>query len=281
MGDVAQGFTKPIPGENRSRMAARRRSVGRLPALTVALGFGALSSVPLAAPIRADDADGRWIHCGTRSNFHTTGTSHAVSCIVLGQTDRPVEGEGVTFTEEGPGYFTSETSQTTTASGQVSVTVTSTETRTQTITATITDDMTGAEPGEVDECDRAANDPPEARGGMCSDAITIQWELAAASRVTISYKRGVFKGRVSSESDDERCVSDRHMKIKRKRPGRGGHNDKTIARFMTNAAGKWRVEKRPFVPGRFFAKVFGKTITSSTGEPLRCQVARSEAVPAE
>ncbi|MGH2729530.1 MAG: Ig-like domain-containing protein, partial [Actinomycetota bacterium] len=126
-------------------------------------------------------AQGRTIDCEPETDTNATGTEHTVTCTVKDRDGEPVSGEGVTFTEEGPGTFTTQTQQTTNAEGTASATVTSDETGTETITGTITDDVTGAEPGEVDECDRPANDPQGAPAGVCADSVTKTWTAPQCS----------------------------------------------------------------------------------------------------
>jgi hypothetical protein len=128
-------------------------------------------------------AQGRTIDCEPESDTNPTGSEHTVTCTVKDRDGQPVEGEGVTFTEEGAGEFTddTDTTQTTNAQGQAAADVTSQEQGTQSITGTITDDLEGNEPSEVDECDRAANDPQGAPAGVCSDSVAKTWTAPECS----------------------------------------------------------------------------------------------------
>ena len=120
-------------------------------------------------------AEPRTIACTPRTATNQVGTTHTVTCTVKDQFGTAVQGEGVTFTETGPGNFTTPQEQTTNAQGQASATTTSDEAGTQSITATLNDDQGAGEPNEVDECDRAANDPSGTSTGNCSDTVTKTW----------------------------------------------------------------------------------------------------------
>ncbi|HYO61296.1 MAG TPA: calcium-binding protein [Actinomycetota bacterium] len=130
--------------------------------------------------------EGRTIDCEPEVATNATGVTQTVVCVVRDRFGEPVPNEGVTFTEAGPGDITGATTDTTDAAGRAEVTVTSLQPGAQTVTGTITDDVTGNEPGETDECDRAANDPAGAIGGICSDSITLTWTQATPFSVTIS-----------------------------------------------------------------------------------------------
>lgn len=121
-------------------------------------------------------AEGRTIDCEPETAGKQTGTTHTVTCTVRDRTGNPVKGEGVTFSESGPGSIQGSTTDTTDENGRADVTVTSNEEGTQTVTGTLTDDLQGGEPGHVDECDRAAGDPSGAPAGQCSDDVTVTWQ---------------------------------------------------------------------------------------------------------
>ena len=125
-------------------------------------------------------AGGRRIDCEPETDSNPTGTNHVVTCTVTDGSNRAVQGESVTFTESGAGQISGSSTATTDANGRATVTTTSSEAGEQTITGTITNDTTGAEPTEVDECDRPANDPSGAPAGECSDTVTKTWTQAAA-----------------------------------------------------------------------------------------------------
>ncbi len=132
--------------------------------------------------------EGRTIDCEPETATNRTGVTQTVVCVVRDRFGETVRDEGVTFTESGPGDLTSATTVTTDGNGRAQVTATSLEPGAQTVTGTITDDLTGAEPGHVDECDRAANDPAGAPAGVCSDSITLTWTQATPFSVTLSPK---------------------------------------------------------------------------------------------
>jgi hypothetical protein len=81
------------------------------------------------------------------------------------------------------------------------------------------------------------------------------------------YRRGAFRGRVSSTSDD--CVGRRLVLIKKVRRG----PDRTVARDRTNNAGNFAARERR-ARGRFYAIVAAKTIETPT-TITHCQRARS------
>jgi hypothetical protein len=129
---------------------------------------------------------GRTIACTQAQSTHPTGAQHTVTCTVRDRFGEVIAGEGVTFTESGPGDLTSAAEQTTNASGQVAVTATSLQPGAQTITATITDDLQGSEPAELDECDRAAGDPAGSPAGVCSAAVTHTWTQATPFKIEMT-----------------------------------------------------------------------------------------------
>ena len=124
----------------------------------------------------ASSAEGRNIDCTPDSATNPTGTDHTVTCTVTNAAGEPVSGEGVTWTETGPGDFKSPPESTTDANGQAEAVVTSMETGQQSITATLTDDTGTGEPDDIDECDRAASDPSGTTAGNCSDTVTKTWQ---------------------------------------------------------------------------------------------------------
>ena len=122
----------------------------------------------------------RTIDCEPDTEEEEVTTTHTMTCTVRNVAGAPVEGASVTFTEDGVGDLTSATVATTNNAGKVTVTSRSDVAGTETLTATLTDDLTGGEPNEVDECDRAANDPAGAPAGDCSDTTTVTWEVRVA-----------------------------------------------------------------------------------------------------
>ncbi|HEX2296085.1 MAG TPA: Ig-like domain-containing protein [Actinomycetota bacterium] len=130
--------------------------------------------------------EGRTIDCEPETATNATGVTQTVVCVVRDRFGEPAPNEGVTFTETGPGDLTSATSVTTDSAGRAQVTATSLQPGNQTVTGTITDDVSGNEPGETDECDRNANDPAGAPAGVCADSITLTWTQATPYSVTLS-----------------------------------------------------------------------------------------------
>ncbi|MDQ3981520.1 MAG: Ig-like domain-containing protein, partial [Actinomycetota bacterium] len=129
--------------------------------------------------------EGRTIDCEPEVATNRTGVTQTVICVVRDRFGEVVPNEGVTFTETGPGDLTSATSTTTDAAGRAQVTATSLQPGNQTVTGTITDDVTGNEPNDTDECDRGNNDPAGAPAGLCSDSVTLTWTQATPFTVTL------------------------------------------------------------------------------------------------
>jgi len=124
-----------------------------------------------------DTAQKRWepapapqIDCEPETARQTVGEQHTVTCTVIDASGNPDEGEGVTFTEDGPGDLTTATQVTTDASGRASVSSTSSEEGTQTIVGTIT---ASQDQGSTHGC----KDP----GGVCSDSVAVTWAQEAPS----------------------------------------------------------------------------------------------------
>lgn len=120
-------------------------------------------------------SDARTIDCLPKTDSNPVGTNHVVTCTVRDSQNQPVQGEGVTFFEQGAGQIEGSNTDTSDQNGEVTVTTTSSEPGEQSITGTLNDDISGSEPGEVDECDRAAGDPQGAPAGRCSDTVTKTW----------------------------------------------------------------------------------------------------------
>jgi hypothetical protein len=119
----------------------------------------------------------RSINCEPETSAQEVTRTQTITCTVTNVSNVLVPGASVTFTEDGVGDLTSSTVATTNESGQVSVTTRSDVEGTQNVVATLTDDLTGNEPSDVDECDRAAGDPTGAAAGDCSDTVTVTWEI--------------------------------------------------------------------------------------------------------
>ncbi|MDQ3915078.1 MAG: Ig-like domain-containing protein [Actinomycetota bacterium] len=129
--------------------------------------------------------EGRTIDCAPETATNRTGVTQTVLCVVRDRFGEPAPGESVTFTEGGPGDLTSATTVVTDAQGRAQVTATSLQPGAQIVTGAITDDLTGNEPNEVDECDRAAGDPAGAPAGLCADAVTLTWTQATPFSVAL------------------------------------------------------------------------------------------------
>jgi Ca2+-binding RTX toxin-like protein len=119
---------------------------------------------------------GRTIDCEPETATRETGQSHTVTCTVRNASGQPQSGIDVSFTESGPGTFTTSTQGKTNSQGQVSVAVSSDDAGEQSITGTLSNSQQN-EP-DTDECDRTANDPAGSAAGVCSDTVAVTWEEA-------------------------------------------------------------------------------------------------------
>ncbi|MDQ3953341.1 MAG: hypothetical protein M3279_10340 [Actinomycetota bacterium] len=149
--------------------------------------------------------EARTIDCEPQNATNPTNTQHTITCTARDRFGAPVEGEGVTFTETGAGDFTSRGTRTN-ANGQVVAVTTSAEGGSQSITATLDDDLGGSEPGEVDECDRAAGTPAGAPAGACSDTVSKTWVPTATSPTQ-------FGRTISLETQRNRLVFGRNVTL--------------------------------------------------------------------
>lgn len=138
----------------------------------------------------------RTIDCEPETAANRVGTRHLVTCTVRDANGDPVSGEGVTFTEDGPGSFVGPTQANTDANGQATATTTSDEAGDQTITGALTSSTEG-EP-DTDECDKPANDPQGADAGACSDTVAKTWRPGA--RVKSGPCRGFLEGTRNNRS---------------------------------------------------------------------------------
>ena len=116
----------------------------------------------------------RRIQCGQDAEADV-GETTATRCTVIDRFGDPVSNVGVVVESSGVGEVSSSTELATDGSGQVTITASSDTPGTQLILTTLADDRTGAEPGDVDACDRAAGDPAGAPPGQCSDEVAIEW----------------------------------------------------------------------------------------------------------
>jgi hypothetical protein len=145
-----------------------------------------------AAPLQAtatktwEIPTGRTIVCSPATGSTATGLNYNVTCTVRDRDGVLISGQNVVFTTSGPGTLTTSTTVATNQFGQATVTATSLDPGVQTITGTLQTDLLGAEPGEVDDCDRAANDPTGSPAGVCSSSVTHTWTQAAVATVTLT-----------------------------------------------------------------------------------------------
>ncbi len=228
--------------------------------------------------------EGRTIACLPETATNPVNTQHTVTCTVRDRFGDPVEGEGVTFTEDGPGDFTSRGSRTD-ANGQIRAVTTSTTPGTQTITATLDRDLSGAEPGEVDECDRAAGNPENAPQGACSDSVTKTWTGGTTTSITqfgrdvsIEAQRGrvrfgknvTLSGSVESDAAAPAACTD-FVQVNILRDVVGGASEfELFATEQTDSSGAFSHSFRGDVSANYVAEV---------EELAQCDAATSDAEP--
>lgn len=227
--------------------------------------------------------EGRAISCLPESDTNPVGTQHVVTCTVVDRFGAPVEGEGVTFTEDGTGEFASRGARTD-ANGQIRAVTTSSTPGPQTITATLDRDLQGAEPGEVDECDRPAGTPSGAPAGACSDSVAKTWAVAStapqqfsrevsleAQRSSVLYNRNVtLSGTVGADaSAPATCTQFVEVEILRDVLG-GADEFEPFATEQTDADGTFSHSFRADVGANYVAEVEERT---------QCEAATSEPEP--
>ncbi|HYO61295.1 MAG TPA: Ig-like domain-containing protein [Actinomycetota bacterium] len=225
----------------------------------------------------------RTITCLPETDTNPANTQHVVTCTVRDRFGAPVEGEAVTFTEDGAGDFTSRGARTD-ANGEVRAVTTSPTAGAQTITATLDRDLQGAEPGEVDECDRAAGTPANAPQGACSDTVSKTWTAATTSpeqfsrEVTIEaqksrvlFNRNVtLSGAVESDAEaPTACTQFVQVNILRDVVG-GASEFELFATEQTDANGTFSHSFRGDVGALYVAEV---------EELAQCEAATSEPEP--
>lgn len=233
-------------------------------------------------------AEGRTIVCQPETATNPVNTQHTVTCTVNDRFGAPVEGEGVTFTEDGPGDFTSRGTRTN-ASGRVVAVTSSSQPGTQSITATLDDDLQGGEPGETDECDQPAGTPAGSPAGSCSDTVTKTWTAVATTappsspstfgrtvtletqKPRVGYNGNVTLGGTveTDEEGPESCVEFVEVTILRDVLG-GADEFETFATVQTDANGAYSHSFKADVSANYVAQV---------DEVLACAAATSEAVP--
>lgn len=122
-------------------------------------------------------AEARDIDCDPEASSAEIGTAPTVSCVVRDRFGAPLAGQAVVFSSTGPGGLASAERVVTDASGRATANPRSFQLGTQSITATLEADVLGAEPTEVDDCDRSAGDPSGSPVGVCSDTVTVAWTM--------------------------------------------------------------------------------------------------------
>jgi hypothetical protein len=228
--------------------------------------------------------EGRTITCLPETDTNPANTQHVVTCTVRDRFGAPVEGEGVTFTEDGTGDFTSRGARTD-ANGEVRAVTTSSTAGAQTVTATLDRDLQGAEPGEVDECDRPAGTPANAPAGACSDSVSKTWTAATtaspaqfsrevtieAQRSRVLYNRNVtLSGAVTSDAAaPSTCTQFVEVNILRDVVG-GASEFELFATEQTDANGTFSHSFRADLSANYVAEV---------EELAQCEAATSEPEP--
>ena len=130
----------------------------------------------------------RTLDCEPETAENPPGTEHLITCTALDRLGNPVNGEGITGSESGPGRFEDNTLSTgTDGTAEFVVSTTSSESGLQTIVLALDDDvnddttpLTNAGSTDTDdECDQAAGSPTAADepapAGVCADEVTKTW----------------------------------------------------------------------------------------------------------
>lgn len=228
----------------------------------------------------------RTITCLPETDTNPANTQHLVTCTVRDRFGAPVEGEGVTWTETGEGDFASRGARTD-ENGEVRAVTTSATAGGQSITATLDRDIQGAEPGEVDECDRPAGTPQgTSAAGACSDTVDKTWVAATttaspeqvarevsieAQRNRVLYNRNVtLSGAVESDaSAPAACTQFVDVNILRDVTG-GTSEFEPFATEQTDENGTFSHSFRADVGANYVAEI---------EEVAQCDAATSESEP--
>ena len=122
-------------------------------------------------------AEARTIDCEPEASSAEVGGIVTITCTVRDRFGAALAGQPVVIGSTGVGAVPGEARLLTDSAGQVTASATSFQLGTQVATGTIEADLLGAEPTEVDPCDRAAGDPSGAPTGVCADDVSITWTL--------------------------------------------------------------------------------------------------------
>ena len=147
-------------------------------------------------------AEARDIDCEPETATLEIGAAPTVSCLVRDRFGAPLPGQAVVFTSTGPGELASAERVLTDANGRAAVTARSFQIGTQSISGTLESDVLGAEPTEVDDCDRTAGDPSGAPIGVCSDTVTITWILPTTGSPVPAICQTTVGAFIGTDGDD-------------------------------------------------------------------------------
>ncbi|MGH2751098.1 MAG: hypothetical protein ACRDK3_09545 [Actinomycetota bacterium] len=120
-------------------------------------------------------------------------------------------------------------------------------------------------------------DDPRTDGAVEFDFLNPQTQMDTIGQVINSESRTNlkhtnrphrFKGTVKSE--DDRCVADREVDVKKQRPGR----DRIVASDITNAGGKWSAKHDKGGEGHYYAVVRNATLQDGI-DTINCLAGRS------
>lgn len=152
------------------------------------------------APWRAAASTARNVELSPDGGTKEPGTEHEVTATVTDKFGNPVQGVGITFTEDGAGRFVegrSQTVRTTDAQGRATVrtTAASNESGEETITARLEARDT--------ECEEPENRPEQGDpAGNCTDSVTVTWQEEQGNggeQPEVCSREGVICG---TEGDD-------------------------------------------------------------------------------
>ncbi|MGH2787109.1 MAG: hypothetical protein ACRDJV_04255 [Actinomycetota bacterium] len=116
---------------------------------------------------------------------------------------------------------------------------------------------------------RTAQTLPYFNSQTQEDVIAQRYRFA--SRLTLRYSGGAFKGRLFS--DRAECRDGRNIKIKKRRRG----PDRTVATATTDSTGRYAVPHRPLRKGTYYARASQKTFAEDV-HTVVCAGARSNTI---
>jgi hypothetical protein len=100
--------------------------------------------------------------------------------------------------------------------------------------------------------------------GLSTLQLAVAHEFVESSSISIGYRSGAFRGKVSSPR--AACRGSRLVKLVRRGVG-------VVASKQTTSTGRWSI-RRPGAKGTYYASI-GRRVTASYGHSHDCKAARS------